>query len=107
MPESKPPMTYISDLRPSHVATVEGTVTELEPVREVEGRDGTLQKVRNGKLTDRTGEIALALWGSEVDLASVGDRIRIVEGWVSNRRGRPQISLGRTGKLEKLPSGPG
>ncbi len=99
-------MTFISDLRPSRVATVEGTVAELEPVREVEGRDGTVQKVRNGKLVDPTGEIALALWGSEVDLASVGDRIRIVEGWVSNRRGRPQISLGRTGRIEKLPSGP-
>lgn len=102
MPASKPPATFISDLRPSRVATVEGTVSELEPVREVEVRDGGLKKVRNGKLSDRTGEISLVLWESEVELVQVGDRIRIVEGWVSDRRGRPQISLGRTGKLEKV-----
>jgi ssDNA-binding replication factor A large subunit len=102
MTESKPPATFISDLRPSRVATVEGTVADLEPVREVEGRDGGLKRVRNGRLTDRTGEIVLALWGSETELVGVGDRIRIVDGWVSDRRGRPQISLGRTGRIEKL-----
>jgi len=102
VPESQPPATYISDLRPSRVATVEGTVAELEPIREVEVRDGALKKVRNGKLKDRTGEISLVLWGSEVELVETGDRVRIVEGWVSDRRGRPQISLGRTGHLEKL-----
>jgi len=93
---------YISDLRPSRVATVEGTVSELEAVREVEVRDGGWKKVRNGKISDRTGEISLVLWESEVDLVEVGDRIRIVEGWVSDRRGRPQISLGRIGKVEKV-----
>ncbi len=106
MPEGKPPATFVSDLRPSRVATVEGTVSELGEVREVETRDGTTKKVRNGKLRDATGEISLVLWGSEVDLASAGDRVRIVEGWVSDFRGRPQISLGRTGRLEKVPSGP-
>jgi len=102
MPESQPPLTYISDLRPSRVATVEGIVSELEEIREVEVRDGGLKKVRNGKLKDRTGEIALVLWGSEVDLVAAGERVRIVDGWVADRRGRPQISLGRTGRLEKL-----
>jgi hypothetical protein len=29
MPESKPPATFISDLRPSRVATIEATVSEL------------------------------------------------------------------------------
>ena len=105
MTESKPPATYISDLKPSHVATVEGTVSDLEPVREVEVRDRGLRKVRNGKLADRTGEIALVLWGTEVDLVGPGDRIRVIEGWVSNRRGRPQISLGITGRIEKLAAG--
>ncbi len=106
MPESKPPATFVSDLRPSRVATVEGTVSELEAVREVETREGTTKKVRNGKLRDATGEISLVLWGSEVDLAQAGDRVRIIEGWVSDFRGRPQISLGRTGRLEKISAGP-
>ncbi|HTP55953.1 MAG TPA: hypothetical protein VML53_04705 [Thermoplasmata archaeon] len=101
MPESKPPATYIADLRPSRVATIEATVASLEPTREIATRDGGTKKVRNGKLKDATGEISLVLWGSEVDLVSAGDRIAIVEGWVSEYRGQPQVSLGRSGKIER------
>ena len=51
--------------------------------------------------------IALVLWGSaEVDLVETGDRVRITEGWVKDYQGRPQISLGRSGKLEKLTGPP-
>jgi replication factor A1 len=103
MPESQPPATFISDLRPSRLATLEATVVGLEPTREIDTRDGGKKKVRNARLKDATGEISLVLWGAEVDLVGEGERVRIVEGWVSDYRGRPQISLGRTGKFEKLP----
>jgi len=102
MPEGKPPRTFISDLKPSRVATIDATVSRLEPVREFEARDGGRKKVRNGTLKDETGEISLVLWGSEVDLVQEGDRISIRDGWVSDYRGKPQVSLGRSGRLEKL-----
>ena len=102
MTDSRPPATFVSDLRPSRMATIEVTVAQLEPIREIETRDGTKKKVRNGRLKDGTGEIALVLWGSEVELVEEGDRVRITEGWVKDYQGRPQISLGRSGKLEKL-----
>jgi ssDNA-binding replication factor A large subunit len=102
MPASKPPATFIFDLRPSRVATIEAEVVQLEPAREVENRQGGKTKVRNGRLKDGTGEIALVLWGSEVELVNEGDRVRITEGWVKDYQGRPQISIGRSGKLEKL-----
>jgi replication factor A1 len=105
MAESKPPATFISDLKPSRVATIEATVSGLEPAREVDSRQGGKTKVRNAKLKDSTGEIALVLWGAEVDLVQDGDRVRIIEGWVKDYQGHHQISLGRSGKLEKL--GPG
>jgi replication factor A1 len=98
----RPAATYISDLRPSRVATLEAVVASLEATREVETKEGVLRKVRNGVLRDATGEIALVLWGSEVDSVGVGDRVRVVDGWVSDRRGRAQISLGRTGRIERL-----
>lgn len=60
--------------------------------------------MRNGRLKDETGEITLVLWANEVELVEAGDRVRIVEGWVKDYQGRPQISLGRVGKLEKLPT---
>ena len=103
METSKPPATFISDLRPSRIATIEAEVLELDSPREVPTRTGGTTKVRNGRLKDHTGEIAFVLWGEEVSLAEKGDRIRIVEGWVKDYQGRPQISLGRSGRLEKVP----
>jgi ssDNA-binding replication factor A large subunit len=102
----QPAKTFISDLRPSRVATIEATVMQLEPTREVQTRDGNTTKVRNGRLKDGTGEIALVLWGADVDAVREGDRVKITEGWVKDYQGRPQISLGRSGKLAKLPPEP-
>jgi ssDNA-binding replication factor A large subunit len=102
MPTSTPPKTFISDLRPSRAATIETMVVQLEPIREIIQRDGQKKKVRNGRLKDDTGEIGFVLWGDEVELVLEGDRVRIVEGWVKDYQGRPQVSLGRTGRLEKL-----
>lgn len=100
--EGSPPKTYISDLRPARYATIEAEVAKLEPVREVEAREGGARKVRNGVLRDGTGEIAFVLWGDEVELVVEGDRVRLVDGWVKDYRGKPEVSLGRRGKVEKL-----
>ena len=102
MSTGKPPATFIADLRPSRMATFEATVLSLEEIREITLRDGRAQRVRNGRLKDATGEIALVLWGKEVDLVHEGDRVRITEGWVKDYQGRPQVSLGRAGRLETI-----
>jgi len=102
MSTGEPPKVFIADLRPSRVASIEATVVRLEPAREFTQRDGTTKKVRNGQLKDGTGEIAIVLWGDEVELVAEGDKIRIIDGWVKDYQGRPQISLGRTGRLEKI-----
>ena len=101
MSTGAPPKTYITDLRPGRVATFEATVVKLEPVREVEQRSGGTKKVRNAMLRDPSGEISFVLWGDEVELVAEGERVRVVEGWVKDFKGRPQVSLGRTGRLEK------
>jgi len=101
MSTGAPPKTYITDLRPGRVATFEATVVKLEPVREVEQRSGGTKKVRNAMLRDPSGEISFVLWGDEVELVAEGERVRVVEGWVKDYKGRPQVSLGRTGRLEK------
>jgi ssDNA-binding replication factor A large subunit len=103
MAASAPPKTFIADLRPSRVATFEATVARLDPIREFETRDGGMKKVRNGQLKDATGEIALVLWGSEVELVNEGDLVRVTDGWVKDYQGRPQVSLGRLGKIVTLP----
>lgn len=102
MATSAPPKTYISDLRPGRIATIEATVVRLEPIREVDQRTGGKKKVRDGTLKDGTGEISLVLWGDEVELVAEGDKVRVVDGWVKDYKGRAQISLGRSGRFEKL-----
>lgn len=103
MPEGAPPKTFISDLRPGRVVTFEAVVAKLEAPREIEQRTGKMTRVRNGTLRDGTGEVSIVLWGSEVDLLAEGDKVRIVDGWVKEYKGRPEISLGRTGRVEKAP----
>jgi replication factor A1 len=105
MSTGTPPKTFVSDLRPGRVATFEATVVQLEPVREVEQRTGGTKRVRNGILQDGTGEISFVLWGDEVELVAEGESVRIVEGWVKDYKGRPQVSLGRTGRIEKRSPG--
>jgi len=101
MATGAPPRTFISDLRPGRVATFEATIAKLETVREIEPRTGGTKKVRNGTLKDGTGEIALVLWGDEVNLVAEGDKVRVIECWVKDYKGRPQVSLGRTGRIER------
>jgi len=96
-----PPATFISDLRPSRVASFRAVVTHLGETREVETKRGGRRKVRDVTLTDATGEITLVLWGTEVDLVAAGDDVRLVDAWVAEHRGRPQVTLGRTGRLER------
>lgn len=98
---SRPPRTFISDLRPGRTATLEVTVKSLEPVRVVEQRLGGTKRLRYATITDGTGEFSWVLWGDEVELVKEGENVRIVNGWVKDYRGRPQISLGRTGRLER------
>lgn len=106
MTEGAPPKTFISDLRPGRVATFEATIAKLDPPREVEQRSGGTTRFRQGTLRDRTGEVVFVLWGREVDLVGEGDRVRIVEGWVKEYKGRPEVSLGRTGRIEKPGAAP-
>lgn len=97
-----PPRTFISDLRPSRAATIEATVAQPEPIHEIIQCDGAKEKVRNCRFKDHTGKVGLALCDDGVELVAEGDHVRIVEGWVKDYQGRPQISLGRAGRLEKL-----
>ena len=101
MPEGEPPKTFISDLRPGRVVTFDAVVEKLDPGRTIEQRRGTTTQVRNGLLKDETGEVSIVLWGKETELMTVGDKVRIVDGWVKEYKGRPEVSLGRTGRVEK------
>ena len=97
-----PPKTFIADLRPGRYAALEAKVTKLDPIRRVELRVGRTTPVRNRILRDGTGERSLVLWDPEVEPVSEGDKVRLVEVRVKDYRGKPETTLGRTARLEKL-----
>jgi replication factor A1 len=78
------------------------TVTDKELPRDVKG--GSL-RVCNLKGKDETGEVKITLWNDDIDRVTVGDKIKITEGWTSSFQDQLQVSAGRRGNLEVLEKG--
>lgn len=91
-------MATISSLRANANATIDATITAISPVRDVTTSRGPSQ-VADATLQDETGTITLTLWGEETKRYSVGQKVRITDGWVKDYRGKLQISMGRSGRI--------
>jgi len=79
-------------------------VTEKGDVREFEkfGRKG---RVCSAKIKDATGEMTLSLWNEQIDNVKVGDKIHIINGYVSEWQGEKQLTTGKLGQLEVVGEG--
>jgi len=93
-------MDRIADLRPGMNASIEGEVISIEQSREVRTKFGKLIRVANATIQDDSGQIIVTLWDKDIDRVSIGDRIKIENGWVSDFKGNLQITAGKSGKLE-------
>lgn len=89
----------ISELKPGMNATIEGEVISIEPTREVRTKFGKLIRVANATVNDGSGEIVVTLWEKDIERVSIGDKIKIENGWVSEFKGAVQLSAGREGKI--------
>jgi ssDNA-binding replication factor A large subunit len=87
--------------------TVTGVVSRKDETREVVTKYGKRLNVANITLKDDTGEIAMSLWGKDIDTVNQGDTIEIANGYVSEFRGTPQLSAGKFGKINVVKKGPG
>jgi replication factor A1 len=94
-------MPGISTLKANSNATIEATITEVSAVRDVTTSRGP-SRVADATLQDSTGTITLTLWGDDISRYSVGQKVKITDGWVKDFRGKLQISMGRSGKIEIL-----
>lgn len=93
-------MDRIADLRPGMNASIEAEVISIEPSREVRTKFGKLIRVANATVSDDSGQIIVTLWDKDIDKVSIGDKIKIENGWVSDFKGNLQITAGKNGKLE-------
>lgn len=90
----------IKDLQPRQGKvdiTIE--VTEKGDVREFE-KFGKKGRVCSAKAKDDSGEIILSLWNEQIDQVSVGDQVKITNGWVSEFQGEKQLTTGKFGSME-------
>jgi hypothetical protein len=93
--------TPIADLVPKRPALVHGVVVRFGGVYDRPIRD-KIVPVRSVLLRDATGEITLALWGAEVSHVREADRLLLVEAWVNEYLGHPELSLGSRGYIVNL-----
>jgi len=65
---------------------------------------GNSVTLTNIVVADETGKIKLCLWNEQAVSIKVGDTIQVKEGAVKTFRGERQLTIGRTGALNVLPS---
>jgi ssDNA-binding replication factor A large subunit len=53
-------------------------------------------------LEDETGQINLTLWGKDIDLVSVGDKVKITGAFVTEFRDELQLNVPRSGRIEVI-----
>ncbi len=95
------PMAGIATLRANSNATIDATITAISPARDVTTSRGP-SRVADATLQDETGTVTLTLWGGDIEKYSVGQKVRITDGWVKDFRGKLQVSMGRSGRIEIL-----
>ncbi len=95
-------MATIASLRANSSATIDGTITAISAVREVNTVRGP-SRVADATIQDESGTIVLTLWGDDTKRYTIGQKIRITDGWVKDFRGKLQISPGRSGRIEIQP----
>lgn len=92
----------ISELSPgTGNVQIEAEIVEIETPREI-NKMGRSLRVANATLKDASGTITLVLWNDKIDSVSVGTKIRISEGYVNEWQGKPQLTLGKFGKMEVI-----
>ncbi|MBI5227424.1 DNA-binding protein [Candidatus Micrarchaeota archaeon] len=92
----------ISELSPgTGKVEIEAEVVSIETPREINKMGRTL-RVANAELKDDSGTISLVLWNDQIDKISSGMKVKIENGYVNEWQSKPQLTLGKFGKLTPL-----
>lgn len=82
---------------------VHGEIIEKAFAREVRSRrNWQTLTVTECTLEDESGDIVLMMWNEQIRQGSVGDKVRIENGYMKVYRGMRQLNIGKVGKLIKL-----
>jgi replication factor A1 len=81
---------------------VEGKVVNKSEPKTIKLWDGRDANVADAVLEDESGKIILTLWNDQIDMVNVGDKVQIINGYVSNFKKEKRLNLGRYGKIIKV-----
>jgi len=98
-------MVNISELKVGQGnVDAEGTVTEVGEKRTFNkfGRELT---VVNAMLKDDSGSIKLSLWNDDTDRFKEGDKVKVVNGYITEFQGEKQLTSGKFGRIQKAGEG--
>ncbi|MGC8571964.1 MAG: DNA-binding protein [Candidatus Micrarchaeia archaeon] len=87
--------------------TITAIVSKKDDAREVTTKYGKRLQVANIVLKDETGEIAMSLWGNDINTVNVGDKVEVSNAYVNEFKGNPQLSTGKFGKIRVIEKGSG
>jgi replication factor A1 len=95
----------ISAIKPEMECTVFGKITNINPSKNFNRKNGSTGRVINLELTDETGKCGLALWDKDVELISkktirVGTKVKVINGYIKNGFNGLEINVGRWGLIE-------
>jgi replication factor A1 len=95
-------MTTIKELTAGQGSVeVEGTLKEMGEPRTF-NKFGRELRVTNAVLEDDSGSVKLSLWNDDVDRFKEGDKVKIINGYVNEFQGEPQLTSGKFGSIEKV-----
>ena len=80
---------------------VEGSVDDIEATREI-NKYGRVLRVANATLQDDSGSITLVLWNDQIEQVKKGDKVKIENGYVNEWQNKPQLTLGKFGRMTIL-----
>ena len=91
----------VSELRSGQGnVNVVGTIKEKAETRTF-NKYGKDLKVANAIFQDESGNIKLTLWNDDATLFNEGDKVKIINGYVSEFQGEKQLTSGKFGRMEK------
>ena len=79
--------------------SLKAKVIDISEAREVMTRFGR-RNVADATLEDETGQISMSLWQDQIERVSVGNTLEVSGAFVTEFRGKLQLSIPKTGKIE-------
>ena len=79
--------------------SIEAKVIDISEPREVNTRYGKKQ-VADATLEDDSGQISLTLWENQIHSITIGNKVSISGGYVTEFREKLQLNIPKSGKLE-------